>query len=542
MIFNDGAAWFPEDEREGLSLFWDACAAHYKTIHAEIRDYLLACDRVDVVGLVLSEEQLRARDEFLYRAIETGVDTGNFSQLEAAMTSLGTRWSQLGIELNIWYEMSDLFRQRMVPILLTHYREQPRELALALVALQRYADHVTRNVTREYIHERERLLAAQRRSTEDALLRYTRLAESGILGILICDIYGQAKEANDGFLQMLGYSREELPSLNWVKLTPPEWRKFDEAAIVQLQAEGRTQPWEKEYFRKDGSRVPILVGVAQLTETDGIAFVLDISERKRLEELRLHSQELELQNLRIAEASRMKSEFLANMSHELRTPLNSIIGFSELLHDGEVPRDSPNYRIFVGHILQSGRHLLQLINDVLDLTKVESGKLEFRPEPVELTRLVDEVCAVLRTMAAARCIALDCEVEPSIDQVTLDPSRFKQVLYNYVSNALKFTEAEGKVEIRIAPEDASSFRLEVHDTGIGIATRDQSRLFTEFLQLDAGRSKRHGGTGLGLALTRRIVEAQGGRVGVTSTVGAGSVFFAILPRQPTRASSPATRH
>jgi signal transduction histidine kinase len=273
-----------------------------------------------------------------------------------------------------------------------------------------------------------------------------------------------------------------------------------------------------------------LVGVAMLNETDGIAFVFDITERKRLEELRLHSQELVLQNLRIAEASRMKSEFLANMSHELRTPLNSIIGFSELLHDGEVSHESPNYKSFVGHILQSGRHLLQLINDVLDLAKVESGKIEFRPERVRLTRLVSEVCAVLRNLALERQIALDCEVAAAVDEATLDPARFKQVLFNYVSNALKFTEAGGKVQIRVTREDDSSFRLEVDDTGIGISAPDVARLFNEFLQLDAGRTKRHGGTGLGLALTKRIVEAQGGRVGVRSTAGAGSVFFAVLPR------------
>jgi PAS domain S-box-containing protein len=530
MQFDGSAEWFPEDAREGLSLFWDVCGAHYKAVNATIREFLLTHRREDVIGFLPSEEKSRARDDYLYQTLHSSIESGDFSEFEASITILGRRWSQTGIELNVWYAVGDLFRQRMLAVLFAHYRDRARELELATLALQRYVDHVTRIVTREYIRERERLLAAQQKSTEEALLRYRRLAESGIIGIFICDIFGHAKEANDGFLQMLGYTREELLGLNWLELTPPEWRALDEQAIAQLKISGRTQPWEKEYFRKDGSRVPILVGVAMLNEIDGIAFVLDISERKRLEELRLHSQELTLQNLRIAEASRMKSEFLANMSHELRTPLNSIIGFSELMHDGEVSPDSPNYKSFVGHILQSGRHLLSLINDVLDLAKVESGKIEFRPERVRLTRLVSEVCEVLRNVALQRRIVLECEIAPAIDEATLDPARFKQILFNYVSNALKFTEAEGKVQIRVMSEDESAFRLEVHDTGIGIAAPDVARLFSEFLQLDTGRTKRHGGTGLGLALTKRIVEAQGGHVGVRSTAGAGSVFYAVLPR------------
>jgi signal transduction histidine kinase/DNA-binding response OmpR family regulator len=277
--------------------------------------------------------------------------------------------------------------------------------------------------------------------------------------------------------------------------------------------------------------VTVLVGVAMLNEADCVAFVLDISERKRLEELRVKSRELEIQNRRIREASRLKSEFLANMSHELRTPLNAIIGFADLLYDGEVAPEMPEYRDFLGDILRSGRHLLQLINDVLDLAKVESGKMEFRCEPIELEKLVQEVCAVLRTVAADKRIFLDYKIAPGLTGITADPSRLKQVLYNYASNALKFTEPEGHVSIEVRPEGEADFRVQVADTGIGIAPADLERLFVEFQQLDAGSAKKHAGTGLGLALTRRIVEAQGGSVGVESTLGKGSVFFAVFPRK-----------
>ncbi|HZQ61648.1 MAG TPA: response regulator, partial [Casimicrobiaceae bacterium] len=235
-----------------------------------------------------------------------------------------------------------------------------------------------------------------------------------------------------------------------------------------------------------------------------------------------------------ARASRLKSEFLANMSHELRTPLNAILGFTELIHDGLVAPEDPQYKEFLGDILASGQHLLQLINDVLDLSKVEAGKLEFHPEPCDVAMLTSEVLGVLRPTLAAKAINAHADIDPSLASVLLDTARFKQVLYNYVSNAVKFTPRGGRVTVRARRESDAKFRLEVEDTGIGIAAADIARLFTEFQQLDSGTGKSHGGTGLGLALTKRLVEAQGGRVGVESTLGVGSVFYAVLPTQPRR--------
>ncbi|HSD89385.1 MAG TPA: response regulator, partial [Kofleriaceae bacterium] len=223
---------------------------------------------------------------------------------------------------------------------------------------------------------------------------------------------------------------------------------------------------------------------------------------------------------------------------ELRTPLNAILGFAELLHDGQVDPSSPQHKEFLGDILTSGRHLLQLINDVLDLAKVEAGKLDFRPERVDVSRLIAEVVAITRTIASTKKIAVEATVDRSIDQVTLDPSRFKQVAYNYVSNALKFTPDGGRVVIRILPDAGGWFRLEVEDTGVGIEAADLGRLFIEFQQLDGSSGKRHQGTGLGLALTRRLVEAQGGTVGVRSVPGKGSVFHATLPRNATATTAP----
>jgi signal transduction histidine kinase len=279
----------------------------------------------------------------------------------------------------------------------------------------------------------------------------------------------------------------------------------------------------------------------EFAPTDYVRAVLNIledfgDEKRHLEEMQRAVlnilEDLDIEKRAAQDANRMKSEFLANMSHELRTPLNAIMGFAKLMAHGKVGPVSAQQQEFLGDILKSSDHLLQLINDVLDLAKVEAGKMEFHPEPIELGQLVKEVRDILRAVSAGKQIQIDTDVDPACVGLELDPAKLKQVLYNYLSNALKFTPDGGRVFIRVRPEGVSAFRLEVQDTGIGIVTEDLKNLFTEFRQLDSSASKRYQGTGLGLALTRRIVEAQGGRAGVDSTLGVGSTFFVVLPRRP----------
>jgi signal transduction histidine kinase/DNA-binding response OmpR family regulator len=288
--------------------------------------------------------------------------------------------------------------------------------------------------------------------------------------------------------------------------------------------------------RRDGVEFPVEISLSPLQTEEGtfaMSAIRDITDRKKLqEELRKKNQELEQQNQLIQQANRLKSEFLANMSHELRTPLNGIIGFAEIMHDEKVGPLSPDHKEYLADTLTSARHLLQLINDILDLSKVEAGKLEFSPERIDPQIVVGEVCDVVRTLAAKKRIRLRTEIDPALGVIETDARSFKQILYNYVSNALKFTPSDGRVIVRVKAAGSDSYRIEVEDTGVGIRPEDVNRLFVEFQQLDAGSAKQYGGTGLGLALTRRIVEAQGGRVGVHSAPGEGSVFHATLPRAP----------
>jgi PAS domain S-box-containing protein len=369
----------------------------------------------------------------------------------------------------------------------------------------------------------------ERKKAED---RFRGLMESAPDAMVIIGRDGRIELINAQTEKLFGYRRDELLGRSVEVLVPerfrdrhPGHRDRYHAAPRPRAMGGGADLWAR---RKDGSEFAAEISLSPIETDEGTlvtAAIRDISERKQLEE-------------RMQQASRLKSEFVANMSHELRTPLNAIIGFAELMVDGKVSPESPRHEEFLTHILASGRHLLQLVNDILDLSKVEAGKMEFRPEAVDLSTIVVEVVAMLRTVASSKRLRITERVDAEVKHVVLDPARFKQVLYNYLSNALKFTPEGGQVSVRVTAEGGKAFRLEVEDSGVGIKEADLGRLFIEFQQLDAALTKKHAGTGLGLALTKRIVEAQGGSVGVRSLPGRGSVFHAVLPRRGSSKAQP----
>jgi protein-histidine pros-kinase len=333
---------------------------------------------------------------------------------------------------------------------------------------------------------------------------------------------------------LFGYKKSELLGQPIEILIPHRFRPNHPGHRNGYFSSPKTRPMgaglDLYALRKDGTEFPAEISLSPMETPEGTfvtAAIRDTTERKRL---------LEEQNRRMQEANRLKSEFLANMSHELRTPLNAIIGFSELMYNEKVGPVSAEHKEYLGDILTSARHLLQLINDVLDLTKVEAGKMEFRSEVMDLAKVTTEVKDILRGLAAQKRIRVEVQPHSSLSKVILDSSKFKQVLYNYLSNAIKFTPENGQVIVRLNPEGNKLFRLEVEDNGIGIKPEDIHKLFIEFQQLDASAAKKYAGTGLGLALTKRIVEAQGGNVGVRSEVGKGSTFFAVFPREMSQIS------
>lgn len=506
------------------------CEARWDILSASLEAKLRAHPAVAVAWRQLVTSSGWPSRHRLRRCIEPN-GFADPAQFFSILRDCGRSSSRAGLGLPEFSEAIQLVADEVTPLLIQALAGDPQELARVQSALQRSASLACLVMHRESFAEGERVMARGERRLVEAEAKFSSLWESGLLGVLVCDFHGNIRQANDGFLRTFGFTAEDLATgqVKWNEMTPPEWRHLDEHAIAQLSATGKTQPWEKEYFHKDGSRVPVIVGVCVLNAEETIAFVLDVTERKHVEALRERSAALEAENRRVQEASRLKGEFLANMSHELRTPLNAITGFAELLIDGDVKPDSAEHDEFLRDILSAGLHLQRLISDVLDLAKIEAGNLRFHPEQVDLSSVIEEVCAVLRSVAADRGVGIETHI--SVGQVNLDPARLKQVLYNYLSNALKFSAPGSTVEVYATEEPGDKFRIDVVDHGIGIAPADLGKLFREFQQLESGAAKRHQGTGLGLALTKRLVEAQGGSVGVQSELDKGSRFHALLPKR-----------
>ncbi len=245
-------------------------------------------------------------------------------------------------------------------------------------------------------------------------------------------------------------------------------------------------------------------------------------------------------NVRLFEANKLKNHFLANVSHELRTPLTSIIGFAELLRESHLTDGGRSLR-YSENILSSGRMLLAIINDLLDLAKIEAGKLELHIGAVNLRDMADALIDFMQPLAMKKKLTLVSDVADEIPAVQSDSGRIQQVLYNLLSNAVKFTDEGGRVELRITHPEPERVRLTVTDTGVGIPSDKLERIFDSFVQLDGSMTREHSGTGLGLTITRELVQLLGGTITATSEVGRGSVFTVMLATLPPHGEAPASR-
>ena len=294
-------------------------------------------------------------------------------------------------------------------------------------------------------------------------------------------------------------------------------------------------------FAEIGRRV-MLLNARQIQRAFGkeriiLLAIEDITEKIKLQrELAERTNDAEKAQSEAEAANRAKSDFLANMSHELRTPLNSIIGFSEVLEDELLGALNTSQREDVQFIIKAGRHLLSLINDVLDLSKVESGKMELEVDQVSIREILESMLAMQREKALRNNISLDLQMEPGTEmEIEGDERKLKQILFNLLSNAVKFTLAGGSVLVRAkAISGAQEIEIAIEDTGIGIKPEDIPKLFKEFAQLGSVYDKQYEGTGLGLALTKKLVELHGGRIHVSSEFGKGSHFAFVIPVKQAR--------
>ena len=271
--------------------------------------------------------------------------------------------------------------------------------------------------------------------------------------------------------------------------------------------------------------------VVNLLQTFAAQSVLAIQNARLFREIQDKSRELEI-------ASQHKSQFLANMSHELRTPLNAIIGFSEVLMEKMFGDLNDKQEDYLNDIFTSGKHLLNLINDVLDLSKIEAGKLEVELEKFDLRQLLEGSLVVVRERALRHDIRLSLDMADNFDAITADERKVKQIVFNLLSNAMKFTPDKGEAGIRARNSD-SVIEIAVWDSGVGIADEDKQRIFEEFQQVERGLTDKPEGTGLGLALTKKFVELHGGMIWVESTRGHGSTFTFTLPVEGSQESKDA---
>ncbi len=356
---------------------------------------------------------------------------------------------------------------------------------------------------------------------------------------------GFFKSLNPSWEKALGFTRKELMSKPRIEFIHPEDRALTTTEIDRLQHGEVTLAFENRYLCKDGSYKWLLWNAISVPGQAVIyAVARDITGRKRAEterqeftqRLAAANEELEVRNREVERATRLKSQFLASMSHELRTPLNAIVGFSELLADGIPGELTAKQKRFVNHIKQGSVHLLQLINDILDLSKIEAGQLEFRCEDFLVGDALPEVLSTIRPLAMMKNIQVRQALETD-RRIHADRVRFKQVLYNLLSNAVKFTPKDGHIDIRCF-DNGTAVALSVKDSGIGIRSEDQEMVFEEFRQVERSAGATQAGTGLGLAITRRLVEQQGGKIWLESEPGKGSCFTFTLPYGvPTEATS-----
>jgi PAS domain S-box-containing protein len=342
---------------------------------------------------------------------------------------------------------------------------------------------------------------------------------------------------NAAGVRKYGYSSEEFLKMTIKDIRPPE------DVPLLLDSVGRVRDGNESigiwrHRRKDGTNIDVEITSYPLSFADRAAEVVvavDVTQRKRdeaekrkfIDKLAVSNQELELRNHEVERATRLKSKFLANMSHELRTPLNAIVGFSDLLADETPGELNSKQKRFVNHIKQGSAHLLQLINDILDLSKIEAGQLELRCEDFQLTAALPEVLSTIRPLAMIKNIEVQQKLETDLS-VYADRVRFKQVLYNLLSNAVKFTPKDGRIDIDCL-EKGNEVCISVADTGIGIRAEDQAVVFEEFRQVEGNTDTANEGTGLGLAITKRLVEQQGGKISLQSEPGKGSRFTFTLP-------------
>ncbi|OPY20947.1 MAG: aerobic respiration control sensor protein ArcB [Methanomethylovorans sp. PtaU1.Bin093] len=371
-----------------------------------------------------------------------------------------------------------------------------------------------RDITQRVLNEKE---------MREAKDKYRMIFEKSPLGIIHFDTYGVITQCNKSFVDIVGVEEANIIGniigLDLLRSDTSEEIKKCVTAVLS----GEPDNFSGSSFSFMGARdTPIRASFVPVITEDkaiagGICIVEDITESKKAREALIHAKNV------AEEASRTKSEFLSNVTHELRTPLNAIMGFSDLLQESIEDKLNENQRKYLNNIIAGGKDLLDVINNILDVSNIEAGKTNLELEDIHLEGLVQDVMTEMSSFASKKNIALQMELDPQVESIRVDRNKLQQILINLVSNAIKFGKEKGFVKIR-SKQMHDTLHIEVIDNGIGISTEDQQRLFKPFIQLDSSSTRKYKGNGIGLYIVKQFVDLHGGNVWLESEIGKGSTF------------------
>lgn len=408
--------------------------------------------------------------------------------------------------------------------------KQPGVMPEALEELQNALEEL--HVAEEELKVQNEELAIARAHVEAERQRYHDLFEFAPDGYLVTDDLEVIREANRAAAELLKVEQQFLIGKTLINYIPLEERQTFRAKLNQLRQSDWMQEWELKIAPRKSTVFDAAVTVSTVRSFEGKSIgwrwlVRDITARKHAQE---QLRNIQLQNLQLQETAHLKSHFLAIMSHELRSPMNAILGFSQLLLRQPQHPLAKNQENMVERILNSGRHLLTLIDDILDFSKLEANRLELQLEEFNLAELVTSTIEELRPLAEQKNLALEVQLNLHNSYVVNDQTRLRQVIVNLLSNAIKFTDW-GRVLLEVWELPSDRLAIALKDSGIGIAEADIKHIFEEFRQVNQSITRQHGGTGLGLAITDRLVRIMQGTIAVESNLGEGSTFRVELPRR-----------
>jgi PAS domain S-box-containing protein len=408
--------------------------------------------------------------------------------------------------------------------------QQPNLLSEAFEELNTALEEL--QVAEEELRAQNEELAVAHNLIECERLRYQELFEFAPDGYLVTDTNGNIQEANRVATIMLNIPKHFLQGKPLVNFIPEEDRRVFRSQLLRLQEIDRIPDWEIDMQPRKRMKFHASLSVMAVYDHQqnsvGWRWLLrDITARKQAEEqLRL----MQLQNLQLQETSRVKSHFLALMSHELRTPMNAILGFAQILSRQPCHQVSSQSKTMVERIINNGKNLLTLIEDILDFSRLEAGKLNITPEEFNLEELVTATTEDLRSLAQQKHLFFDVHIELENPIIINDRDRIRQILVNLISNAIKFTDI-GSLTVKVQEVDQDRIAVIVSDTGIGIAETDLKNIFKEFRQVNESITRKYGGTGLGLAIVDQLLGLMKGTISVKSEIGCGSTFRVELPRK-----------